>query len=195
MHSVKHAAFWLSLALVMLAMPGFAQQEGTTHPDRTVQGKTSSEPPVKAVDETDKRFMKHAAIGDAAEIGLGQMAQEKASNPDVKSFGERMVKDHSQNDDLLKNVAETQHINLPTSLDEQHKAAKGRLSRLTGSKFDQAYMQLMVQEHTKTVHQFQQEASNAHDPAVKKYAKESLPVLESHLKEAKEVNSKINGNK
>jgi putative membrane protein len=102
-----------------------------------------------------------------------------------------MVKDHSQADDQLKGVAQSQHVSLPTSLDPKHKDVKERLSKLTGSKFDQAYMTLMVQEHTKAINQYQQEAQNGHDPTVKGFAKQSVPLLKSHLKEAKAVAGKL----
>lgn len=146
---------------------------------------------VKAPDETDKAFIKQAAIGDAAEIQLGQMAQEKATNPKVKQFGARMIKDHSQADDQLKGIAQSRHVSLPTELDAPHKAAKSQLEKQTGAQFDQAYMRLMVQDHTKTVNKFKREAGTSHDPTVKNFAQQSLPVLESHLQEARQIQAQL----
>ncbi len=156
-------------------------------PDRTITANAADNNPTKAVDETDRKFMKEAALGDEAEIQLGQLAQQKASNPAVKSFGQRMIKDHSDAADKLKNVAQSQHISLPVELDPEHKDKVEALSRLSGSQFDQAYMQLMVQEHTKDVNEFKNEAGNAHDDSVKQFATATLPVLESHLNEAKQI--------
>jgi putative membrane protein len=147
--------------------------------------------PVKAPDDMDKDFMKHAAIGDAAEIGLGQMAQQKGSDPQVKQFGARMVKDHSTADDQLKGLAQSQQVSLPTSLDPEHEATKDRLSKLSGAQFDQAYIRTMVQDHTKTIDQFKREAQQGQDQSVKQFAQQSLPILESHLKEAQQIQSKL----
>ena len=160
-------------------------------PDRTITANPAANNPTKGVDETDQTFMKDAAIGDEAEIQLGQMAQEKASSPAVKSFGQRMMKDHSNADDKLKSIAESQHISLPVDLDPQHKNAAASLSRLSGPQFDQAYMQLMVQEHTKDVNKFKKEAADAHDGTVKQFATATLPVLESHLNEAKQIQQQL----
>src|ERR1700757_2989957 len=94
--------------------PPYQQQPMT--PDKTVSGmnpnaeKPSSNNSTNRPDDADKAFLKKAAIGDTAEMQLGQMAEQKSSNPKVKAFGQRMVKDHSQNDDLLTNVAQEQHI-------------------------------------------------------------------------------------
>ena len=68
-----------------------------------------------------------------------------------------------------------------------------RLSRLSGSQFDQAYMQLMVEEHTKDVNKFKEEAANAHDDTVKQFAAATLPVLESHLNQAQQIERQLNG--
>lgn len=164
-----------------------AAPEQDKHPERTITSRPSTSNPTKAVDETDRKFMQEAAIGNEAEIQLGQMAQQKSSNPAVKAFGERMIKDHSNADDKLKNVAASQHISLPTNLDPEHQDAAARLSKLSGKEFDQAYMQLMVQEHTKDVDKFKTEASAAHDDTVKQFAAATLPVLESHLNEAQQI--------
>lgn len=168
-----------------------SQPEYGKKPERTITANPSSNNPVKGVDETDKNFMKQAAIGNEAEIQLGQMAQSKASNPAVKSFGQRMIKDHSSADDKLKNIAESQHISLPVELDPKHKDEAAALSRLSGAQFDKAYMKLMVQEHTHDVNQFKKEASDAHDPTVQQFAKATLPVLQSHLNEAQQVEQQV----
>jgi len=161
-------------------------------PERTITAHPSANNPTKGVDETDQKFMKEAAIGGEAEIQLGQMAQQKGSSAAVKSFGQRMMKDHSDASDKLKNIAQSQHISLPVELDPEHKEAAARLSRLSGSQFDQAYMLLMVQEHTKDVNKFQQEAANAHDETVKQFATATLPVLQPHLNEAQQIQQQLN---
>ncbi len=187
------------IALVAFALPSVPalngqnqqrEQYGKT-PDRTITAHPSANNPTKAMDETDQNFMKQAALGDEAEVQLGQMAQAKASSPAVKSFGQRMMKDHSDSSDKLKNIAESQHISLPVELDPQHKETAADLSRLSGPQFDQAYMQLMVQEHTTDVDQFKKEAANAHDDTVKQFATATLPILQSHLNEAQQIERQL----
>jgi putative membrane protein len=177
----------LPLIIVFLFGIGSAQQRSTadTPPDQTA----------KAPGEQDKKFMKDAAIGNAAEIQLGQMAQEKASDPRVKQFGERMVSDHSKADDQLKNIAQTQHVALPTELDPPHQSIKTALSTKTGSEFDKNYMRVMVQEHGKTLQKFEREAAASQDPTVKKFAQSLAPAIQSHLQQAKQIESQIGANK
>src|SRR5882757_61262 len=54
---------------------------------------------------SDQHFMKEAAEGGMAEVALGQLAADKASSPEVKEFAQRMVKDHSEANDQLKQIA------------------------------------------------------------------------------------------
>jgi putative membrane protein len=62
---------------------------------------------------------------------------------------------------------------------------RDQLERLTAAKgkaFDQAYIQIMMQDHLKAVSLFQQGAKSP-DPAVKAFAAKTLPVLKTHLQQ------------
>jgi putative membrane protein len=182
---------FLGLAIPAIGQNSSASKSKTIPGEKTTQTKPTSNNPVKGPGEDDQNFMKQAVIGDAAEIQLGQMAQSKAANPKVKQFGERMVKDHSQSDDQLKGLAQQQHVALPTSLDQKHQSLKDSLSSKSGAQFDQAYMRAMVEDHMKTVQLFKREAGTSKDEDVKNFAQQSLPVLESHLSEAKQIQSEV----
>jgi putative membrane protein len=142
---------------------------------------------------TDHNFVNEAAIGGMAEVELGNLAKEKASNPDVKSFGERMATDHAKANDELKNWAQQKNVTLPTELDAKHKSERDRLAKLSGDAFDKAYMRLMVADHTHDVAAFKKESTAAKDPDLKAWAGKTLPTLEEHMKLAKETNAKVAG--
>lgn len=180
----------LLLSSSMLAQKS-KESKSKTQPGAAEEKPPAPNNPVKGPDGADQQFMKQAAIGNAAEIQLGQMAQGKASNPKVKSFGERLVKDHSQADDQLKGIAQDQHVGLPTELDPPHKAIKSALSKKAGSEFDKDYIRIMVQEHQKTIAKFKHEIATTHDPTLKQFAQGTLPVLQSHLSEAQQIQSEM----
>lgn len=50
-----------------------------------------------------------------SEVELGQLAQQKGTNPAVKDFGVMMVKDHSAANDKLKALATTKQVELHDS--------------------------------------------------------------------------------
>jgi putative membrane protein len=141
----------------------------------------------------DKKFVNEAAEGGMTEVQLGQLAADKASSPDVKQFGQRMVDDHSKANDQLKSLAQQKGVTLPTDLDAKDKAMKDKLSGLSGDQFDKMYMQHMVTDHKKDVAEFKKESTSAKDSDVKNWASQTLPTLQDHLKQAQEVNGKVAG--
>lgn len=139
------------------------------------------------ITHSEREFLRKAAEGGEAEVQLGQLAQQKASSSAVKQFGERMVNDHTKANDQLKQVAGEEHVTLPQAPSAAQKAEIQRLSKLEGTQFDDAYMKLMVKDHTKDVSEFRKASKTASNPKIRQFASETLPTLESHLKEAKSI--------
>ena len=141
----------------------------------------------------DAHFAKEAAQGGMAEVKLGQLAQEKGANDSVKSFGKRMVDDHSKAGDKLKEVTSRENITLPTDISAKDQATYDRLSKLNGAAFDRAYARDMVKDHETDVAAFQKEANTGRDDSLKGFASETLPTLQDHLKQAKEMMKSVGG--
>ena len=139
----------------------------------------------------DNKFITEAAQGGMAEVQLGHLAVQHASNDKVKQFGQRMVDDHSKANEELKQVASKKGVTLPTSVDAKDQATIDRLSKLNGADFDRAYMNDMVKDHRKDVGEFKKEASSGSDPDVKAFASKTLPTLEEHLKMAQSTDSQV----
>lgn len=157
-----------------------AAQAGSSPADSS--GKQSA-----GMGDTDSTFVKKAAQGGLAEVELGQLATQKASSEEVKKFGQRMVDDHSKANEQLKQVAAEKNIDVPQQLDAKDKATKARLEKLSGERFDRAYMKDMVRDHQKDVAEFQRASKIAKDPAIKNFAQQTLPTLQDHLKEAEKI--------
>jgi putative membrane protein len=127
----------------------------------------------------DKTFMKKAARGGMIEVAMGKLAEQNGKSDDVKSFGKRMVTDHSKANDELKSIAAKKGVKLPS------KEPSGKWSS------DKAYMDMMVKDHEKDLAEFQDEASNGSDPDVKKFAEDTAKVVQEHLDLAKQAQSKL----
>jgi putative membrane protein len=138
----------------------------------------------------DSAFVMKAAQGGLAEVKLGQLATQKASSQDVKSFGQQMVDDHSKANDELKQLASAKGVTIPADLDPKHQATHDRLSKLSGAEFDRAYMQQMVNDHRETVNDFRRESKSGSDSDVKAWAAKTLPTLEHHLQMAESTAAK-----
>jgi putative membrane protein len=132
-----------------------------------------------SLSEKDKTFMKKAAKGGMMEVTMGQVAEQKAQNEDVKSFGKRMVTDHGKANDELKSIASKKGFQLPS---------KEHTGKWTS---DKAYIDMMVKDHEKDLAEFQEEANSGSDPDVKKFADDTAKVVQEHLNLAKEIQGKL----
>ncbi len=136
----------------------------------------------------DKKFVKDAALGGMTEVELGKLAAQKASRDDVKQFAQKMVDDHTKANDLLKQVASHENIQIADSLDSKHQSRIDKLSKLSGESFDKAYVKDQLKDHQSDVRDFNAEAQNGTDPNVKKFAADTLPTLQQHLELVKNLN-------
>jgi putative membrane protein len=108
----------------------------------------------------DKNFVETMMMANMAEIQLGQMGSQKATSPEVKSFAQMMVTDHTQANQELMPLAQQLGVQQPTSLDAKHKAVADRLSKLQGAEFDRQYMKAMVDAHKNVISQTKPIAGN-----------------------------------
>jgi putative membrane protein len=140
---------------------------------------------------SDSQFAKKTAQGGMAEVKLGQLAKEKGTSDSVKKFGQRMVEDHTKAGDELKRAAAQENIALPEDVSAKDKATYSSLSKLSGAAFDRAYARDMVKDHEEDVADFNKEAIGGKSAAIKNFATQTLPTLQDHLKEAKEMRQNV----
>jgi putative membrane protein len=138
-------------------------------------------------------FLQSASNGGLAEVELGKLAEQRASNADVKSFGARMVKDHTAANKELATLAARKGVSFPTSIDRKDEELRDRLSKLSGPAFDRAYMQEMTTDHEHDVAEFHQAAETSSDSDVREFATHTLPTLTSHLEEARRIQAVLGG--
>src|SRR6185503_11239870 len=153
----------ISAILIFGLMAGLALASATTQDaaKSSSMNNESKKAPAQAgsaLSSSDQKFVMEAAHGGMLEVELGRMAVDKASNADVKQFGQRMVDDHSKAGDELMQLASQKGITLSS---DDHKgmakgqAVKDKLSKLSGADFDREYMDMMVKDHVKDVKEFE----------------------------------------
>jgi putative membrane protein len=131
----------------------------------------------------DRDFIRKAAEGGMKEVEMGRMGEQQAKSADVKSFGRRMVTDHSKANNELMALASRKGARV------SNKAPK--MEHMGGANFDKEYMSAMVKDHEKDLAEFQREASNGSDPDLKAFAAKTSKVIQKHLDLAKSTESKL----
>ncbi|WP_419728507.1 DUF4142 domain-containing protein [Lichenicola sp.] len=138
----------------------------------------SGPPPLAAADSA---FIVTAAQGGMAEVQEGQLAQTNARNPRVKSFATKMVSDHTANNDQLKQIAVAKGASVPTGPNDMQTQELSTLQAEKGRKFDHDYIADQIAGHTAMLQAFQTEAASGTDADLKKFASDTIPVIQSHL--------------
>ncbi len=128
----------------------------------------------------DRGFVEKAAIGGMVEVEMGKLAQQKATDAQVKSFGAKMVTDHTKAGDELKRVASAKGVTPPSAIDKSHRDDIADLAKKSGADFDKAYVKAMVSDHKDDISLFEKTAKDGEDADLKSYASKTLPTLQEH---------------
>ena len=140
------------------------------------------------------QFLADAYRDGLAEIRYSQLALQKSSNDEVRTFAQAMIDQHNAVNRELARLAQNKNITLPTELSEDQRNELTRLSGLTGDDFDRAYMQLNVSVHEQDVAATRQQAQQGTDTDIKRFANIILPLLRIHLAAAEDINSVLDPN-
>lgn len=143
------------------------------------------------VNPMDRRFITKTAQDNQFEIELGQIAKNKSTNADVRAFADRMVTDHGNIQSDLKPLAAKWNVALPTDAGEKHRDHIKHFQSLSGEQFDTQYMSMMVKNHQTDVAAFQKMADKGQNEDLKTFATRHLPTLKEHLKQAEDIQTKI----
>jgi putative membrane protein len=139
----------------------------------------------------DQSFVQKAAVAGMTEVEASKVALQKSSDAGVKSFAQHMIDDHTKAGDALKAAATQQGLSVPSELDAAHKQVVDKLKGMSGAEFDKAYKEQMLKDHKEAVSLFEGEAREKSGTPVDKFAADTLPTLQTHLKMAQDLNGKM----
>jgi len=165
-------------AIAILATSGMALAQSSSSSSAASAGSGSAD---------DQQFISDAIQGDNSEMALGGLAMGRGSTVAVRDFGYTLVTDHRKAKIGAEDLASKYGVQVPTDIKAEAQAELQKLLGLTGTAFDQEFASYMVQDHTKDISDFKDEAKNKDD--IGTYAEKTLPTLEKHLKIAQSLQS------
>lgn len=141
--------------------------------------------------DQDKQFLTNASQSNYDEIQLGKLAEQKASNPAVKEFGQRMVTDHTKLTENMKPYADQWGIAAPTALSSDAQKEYNKLQGLSGNDFDKEYISDMVSDHSKDLDAFTKEVKDTKDAKFKAAVEQGKSVVAAHKNMAYSLKKKL----
>jgi putative membrane protein len=136
-------------------------------------------------------------LSNGAEVQTSQIAQEKATSAEVKSFAKMMVDDHQAMQKEADEVATKANLTpQPPAQAEQKRAAGDQMvqqlnNTAKGAEFDRAYVDGQVQAHQQTLTELQQLQTSVDNADVRALIEKAIPKVQDHLTRAQKLQGEL----
>ena len=133
-----------------------------------------------AISREDKEFLKNAAEIGVTEVQLGTLAVEKATTPELKALGARLVADHTESNQELVAIAKAKGVEMTLEPTAVQKKMLADFKAKSGAEFDKELMEHSRKDHEKAIHTFADAAADSKDADIKAFAAKNIAVLKEH---------------
>jgi putative membrane protein len=130
-----------------------------------------------------EKFVQKAMASGQLEVQMGQLGQQQGQDQQVKALAEAIVRDHTQANQKLQQIASAKQI----SQDQQgqgdhqkHQQSLDKLKSQSGAEFDKEFVRMALKHHKKDIQAFEKAQSEVNDPQLKGFISEVLPKLRQH---------------
>ena len=128
-----------------------------------------------------QRFAQQEWLSNTLGIKLAQLAQQKATDPQVEEFAHRLQNDHERANQQLLAAAGSDATRVDAlSIDPENLVQK--LERLDGAQFDRQYVEQVVALHERNVATLERQTQSFND-----YVNTEVPNFRRHLDEARRL--------
>lgn len=177
---VKIQAFILSTALIV---------------PMTLAGQTKPDNKTPQLSKNDQQFLHKLASEDQSEIQLAKLALQKSKDPEIQHYAKKdILAGDPPMEEQAKQIAQQHHSDISTTPDSMQKQEYDKLSKLSGKKFDQEYMNYESRKQAEDLEVVKNETTSTTDTEIQNYAvKEETPVAKT-AQAAKTIAGSMNMN-
>ena len=136
----------------------------------------------QAFSDKDKSFLKDSTQDNMAEVKLAELALKTTKNPQIRSFAEKMVTDHTALIQGAQPVAMKAGVTPPKTDGVEANAEYLKLKVLSGETFDKSYVKTMVSDHHDDLKKINAEHDSTANPDMKKLTAHAATVVQGHTK-------------
>jgi putative membrane protein len=170
----------IAASVLLLSGAAFAQSMGERSGVNSVFG----------VAPRTQDVITEAAQSDMFEIQSSTLAASRTTG-DLQAFANQMVTDHTKTTNDLKALVVKTKASLPTAMSSSQQSMLDKLNGLAGADFAKQYISDQVSAHKSAISLFQRYANGGHNPQLKAWAAQTLPILQHHLDMATSLNKVV----
>ncbi|RYF67140.1 MAG: DUF4142 domain-containing protein [Cytophagaceae bacterium] len=146
--------------------------------------------------KADQDLMMQVAMGGMMQLETSKVAVQKSTNPQVREMAQAEVDEQTGLSAKLTEIATAKGVTLPTTPDAKTQDMVSKMQGMSGTELDRHY----VQEHAVKGHELLDKTmskveSKGQDANLMAVAKAAHPLVVTHLKVARELNSKLKSGK
>ena len=119
--------------------------------------------------DADRAFLTQDIQGGRYELALAQLGAAKATRPAVRQFSQMVVRDHSQANAALTQLARSEGVIAPAGMKADDAARLTRMKGLSGAAFDKAYVDEQNRINNEDEKDANKEKASTKEPAIKAY--------------------------
>ncbi len=124
------------------------------------------------------------------EIQMGELARANSASKQVRSYGEKLIRDHKKADSNLTRFSGKHRLTLATEPGEEMKGEHAKMEELKGIKgteFDRKFTAMMVEGHQKAIVEVASARAALINGELKSLLEKLLPQLKDHKKAAEKL--------
>jgi len=150
----------------------------------------------EVVQFSQKNLVDHMIIGDSIEVEAAKLAAARTQNAAVKDFANMLVTDHSSHLDNLRKLAGKHDIGREANAADTSTTMTIRMltrmrSMPADSGFDRAFVRGQIMHHMHEIDALKMLRPAAKDDDLQHDIDRTMPVLERHLAQARQVGAQL----
>lgn len=142
---------------------------------------------------SEQQFIRSATQSGLYEVAAAKLAMERAHDQGVKSMASRMLDDHREANDKLRQIA-AGRMATPTDIPAEKRATLERLSKVAPADFDRQFLQTVgIQDHQSDIQLFEGAQKDVQDIPLRDFVQNTLPTLKQHQSAAEDLRRTLVG--
>ena len=141
-----------------------------------------------AMEPVDEAFALFAASSGLAKVEGARLVLKSSASAQVREYAEKLVREHTRAGDDLRRLVTSRGLALPAAPTGRHADLVTKLSGVRAAELDEAFLQRFgVDAHKEAISLFERHVAEGKDPALKRHAERTLPMLRDHLSAAQKL--------
>lgn len=187
---------WTQMALALglaVSVTACAGDDRTTADDMAAGRDAGTPVGTTGVGMGERNFIEEHVEMNEAELAIGRLAQERATNAQVREFAQAMVRDHQTALQELRQVASQNNIQIEAQagMEGDHRDVHERMMEQKGAEFDREFIDWAVDKHEEAVDDVEDHV-DSENAALRQWATKTLPTLRQHLEQARTIQQSLN---